>query len=347
MTRQGLLLAGTLALAVGATGAQAQDKVVNLKLSYWVPPSHLLTPGYKDWAAEVEKASNGTLKVTLYPSSQLGSGADHYDMVKRGIADFGLINPGYTPGRFPVFAAADLPFLISDSLKAAPALHRWYKKYAEKEMPDHYVCHVYSHEKATFHSKKEIRVPADMKGMKVRTANQTIAQFVTSMGGNSVQVPIMEAYQTLKSGITEAITVPWDGLTHPAFKFGEVTTYTLDVPLYVSNFTDGISRATYNSLSDAQKKVIDSVCTPEWSAKVYKYWYEDAVKREADVRKSDRKLTKLTPDELKLWREAAKPVYDQWADAVKKAGYDPAQVLKELQDELRKEGALFEGAIMF
>ena len=125
--------------------------------------------------------------------------------------------------------------------------------------------------------------------------------------------------------------MPWDGLTHPAFKFGEVTTYTLDMPLYVSNFTHGISRDTYNSLSDAQKKAIDSVCTPEWSRLVYKHWYEDGIKREDDVRKSDRKLTKLGPTELKLWREAAKPVYDAWADAVKKAGYDPAQVLKELQ----------------
>ena len=161
------------------------------------------------------------------------------------------------------------------------------------------------------------------------------------MGGNSVQVPIMEAFATLKSGITEAITVPWDGLTHPAFKFGEVTTFTLDVPLYVSNFTHGINRATYNSLSDAQKKAVDSVCTPEWSRLVYKYWYEDAVTRERDIRKSDRKLTKIGPDELKLWRDAAKPAYDSWAAAVKQAGYDPAQVLKELQDELKKEGALF------
>jgi TRAP-type C4-dicarboxylate transport system substrate-binding protein len=345
MRRQWVLIASVLALAISATAANAQDKVVNLKLSYWVPPSHLLTPGYKDWAEALDKASKGTIKVTLFPSSQLGSGLDHYDMVKRGVADFGLINPGYTPGRFPAFAAADLPFLITDSHKAAAATHRWYKKYAEKEMSDHYVCHVYSHEIATFHSKKEIKVPADVKGMKVRTANQTIANFVTSMGGNSVQVPIMEAYGTLKSGITEAITVPWDGLTHPAFKFGEVTTYTLDVPMYVSNFTHGINRATYDALSDAQKKAVDSVCTPEWSRLVYKHWYEDGIKRMDDVRKSDRKLTKLSPNELKLWREAAKPVYDAWADAVKKAGHDPAQVLKELQDELRKEGALFEGAV--
>jgi hypothetical protein len=47
---------------------------------------------------------------------------------------------------------------------------------------------------------------------------------------------------------------------------------------------------------------------------------------------------------MKLWRDAAKAVHEGWADAVKKAGYNPDQVLNELRDELRKEGALFEGA---
>jgi TRAP-type C4-dicarboxylate transport system substrate-binding protein len=341
MRLQKTLLAGVLALSAAATSAYAQEKQFNLKLSYWVPPSHFLTPGYKDWAAALEKASNGSIKVTLYPSSQLGSGADHYDMVKSGIADFGLINPGYTPGRFPIIATADLPFLVTDSLKGAAATHRWYKKYAEKEMPEHYVCHVFSHEPGSFHSKKEIKVPADVKGLKVRTANQTIATFVTSMGGNSVQVPIMEAADTLKRGITEAITVPWGGLTHPAFKFGEVTEYTLDIPLYVSNFTHGISRRTYDAMSSAQKKVIDDHCTPEWSSRIYKHWYADDHGRQQEIYKTNRKITKVGPAEVKLWREAAKPVFDQWAAAVKKAGYDPDVVLKELQDELKKADALF------
>src|SRR5690606_26292152 len=123
--------------------------------------------------------------------------------------------------------------------------------------------------------------------LKVRTANQTIATLVTSMGGNSVQVPIMEAAETLKRGITDAITVPWDGLTHPAFKFGEVTDYTLDIPLYVSNFTHGISRKTYDSMSDAQKKAVDSVCGPEWAARIYNNWHNDDTERRQAIRKSD------------------------------------------------------------
>ena len=148
------LVAGisVLALALTVSSAQAQDKKYTLKLSYWVPPSHLLTPGYKEWGAAVEKASNGSIKTVLFPSSQLGSGTDHYDMVKRGVADMGLINPGYTAGRFPIIAVSDLPFMNSNSYGAAKAITAWYKKYAPKEMADHYVCHAYTHEIASVHS---------------------------------------------------------------------------------------------------------------------------------------------------------------------------------------------------
>ncbi|HWM45285.1 MAG TPA: TRAP transporter substrate-binding protein [Xanthobacteraceae bacterium] len=337
-----LLALAAAALATGA--AHAQDKPVNLKLSYWVPPSHLLTPGYKEWAESVKKASNGTITVTLYPSSQLGSGADHYDMVKRGVADFALINPGYTPGRFPIIGVADLPFMLNNSYKAAPAVVRFYKKYAEKEMPELIVCHTLSHEPGTFISKKLIKVPADVKGLNVRTANQTIATLVTSMGGNSVQVPIMEAYETLKRGLTDAITGTWDSLTHPAFKFASVTEYTLDTKIYWSTLIHGISRKTYDGMSAAQKKVIDDHCTPEWSARIYKYWYDDQVKREDEIRKAGDKITKITkvgPEELALWRKAAEPTVNAWKESVKKIGADPDQIIEELKAELKKQDALF------
>lgn len=334
-----LLAAGALAVSLGT--ASAQDKKINIKLSYWVPPSHFLTPGYKEWGDELTKLTNGSITVTMFPSSQLGSGPDHYDMVKRGVADFGLINPGYTPGRFPVIAASDLPFLQSDSLRGAQALTRWYAKYAAKEMPDHKVCHVFTHEPGTFHTKKLVKVPADIKGMNIRTANQTIALYVTSMGGNSIQVPIMEAFETLKRGMADGLTVPWDGLIHPAFKFGTVTEYTLDAPLYVSTFTHGISKSLYDSMSDSQKKAVDSLCTPEWSAKVYRHWYNDDVARKAEIRKSDRKLTKITDAELGLWRKAAEPVEAAWKKAVTDAGYNADQVMSELKGELKKSDALY------
>jgi TRAP-type C4-dicarboxylate transport system substrate-binding protein len=278
-----VLAAAVIALASGA--AHAQDKKFNLKLSYWVPPSHLLTPGYKDWAASMEKASNGTIKVTLFPSSQLGAGGDHFDMVRRGVADIVLVNPGYTPGRFPVIGIVDLPFMTNSAYKAAPAIKRFYAKYAEKEMPDVIVCHTFSHEPGTVISKKPVKLPGDVKGMNIRSANQTMAAFMTSLGANSVQVPIMEAADTLRKGITDGLNGTYDSLTHPAFKFHTVTEYTLDTRMYLATLLHLINRKTYESMSAAQKKVIDDHCTPDWSRKVYQHWYDDQVQREDEIRK--------------------------------------------------------------
>ena len=343
MNHKMLLAAGALAVAIGAPGAQAAN--VNIKLSYWVPPTHLLTPGYKEWGASVEKASGGTITTTLYPTSQLGSGRDHYDMVKRGIAGFGLINPGYTPGRFPILGASDLPFTIKDSLAGAKALTRWYRKYAAKEMPDHYVCHVYTHDIATIHTvKKQIKVPSDAKGLNIRSANQTMSRFVTAVGGNPVQVPIMEAKDTLEKGITDGITVTIGGISmNSTFSFGSVVKYTLDIPLYVSTFTHGINKKMYDGMSAAQRKVIDDHCTPEWSAKTYKYWYDDDVADQADARANLKGHTwyKPTTAELELWKRAADPVVAQWRASVEKVGENPDQVMKEMKDELKKENALF------
>jgi TRAP-type C4-dicarboxylate transport system substrate-binding protein len=65
-------------------------------------------PALQAWAEDIDKASGGTIKSTLFPSEQLGKAMDHYDMARDGIADFTYVNPGYQPGRFPIIAAGEL-----------------------------------------------------------------------------------------------------------------------------------------------------------------------------------------------------------------------------------------------
>ena len=94
------LLVG-VALTALAGPAIAQDKVVQLKLSHWVPATHPLQKAMEEWGASVEKASGGTIKSTVYPAQQLGKAFDHYNMARDGIVEFAYVNPGYEPGRFP------------------------------------------------------------------------------------------------------------------------------------------------------------------------------------------------------------------------------------------------------
>ncbi len=139
------------ALVGGATPTSAQEKTFELKLSHWVPASHPLQKALEDWGAAVEKASGGTLHYKVYPAQQLGKAFDHYDMARDGIADLTYINPGYQPGRFPIIAAGELPFLISATEGGTRGLDEWYRKYAAKEMKDVKFCLAFIHAPSSFH----------------------------------------------------------------------------------------------------------------------------------------------------------------------------------------------------
>ena len=148
-----LLAALGLLVTLGLAPSQAQDKTFDLKFSSWVPPAHPLNPSLIAWGKDIEKDTNGTVKSTLFPSEQLGKAFDHYDMVRDGIADFGYINPGYQPGRFPVIAGAELPFLVANAKGGSAAVDAWYRKYWDKEMKDIHVCFAFVLDPGTFHSR--------------------------------------------------------------------------------------------------------------------------------------------------------------------------------------------------
>src|ERR1700720_4946983 len=167
-----------LLLAFSVTPALAQEKTVELKLSHWVPASHPLQKALEDWGAAVEKASGGTIKYKVYPAQQLGKAFDHYDMARDGIADITYVNPGYQPGRFPIAAAGQLPFVFSDGKKGTLALNEGYKKYAPTEMKDTKLCFAFIHDPGALHGKKKIVVPGDLSGVKVRPAQSTIGEMV-------------------------------------------------------------------------------------------------------------------------------------------------------------------------
>ena len=184
-----------LALASGLI--QAQDKSVQLKLATWLPPQHPLNPSLQAWLDDIKKASGGTIGGTLFPSEQLGKAFDHYDMAKDGIADLAYVNPGYQPGRFPVMAGASLPFLFANGKSGSAAIDAWYRQYATKEMKDVHFCMAFVHDPGTYHSRKKILVPEDVRGLKIRPSTSTIGQVNTMLGATNVQASAPESRDML------------------------------------------------------------------------------------------------------------------------------------------------------
>jgi len=334
----GCVYAAALLIA-GTTGALAQDKTFELKLSHWVPPSHPLQKALEDWGASVEKDSGGTIKYKVYPAQQLGKAFDHYDMARDGIADLTYINPGYQPGRFPIIGAGELPFLMTNAKGGTQALDAWYRKYAAQEMKDVKFCLAFVHDPGAFHSRsKKIVVPEDIKGMKIRPAHATMATFVTQLGGTNVQASAPEVRDILEKGVADAVTFPWGSV--PLFGIDKVTKYHLDMPLYVTTFAFVFNKDKYNQLSAAQKKVIDDHCTPEWALKVASPWADFEHAGIAKIKaEAGHEVYEPTPAQIAEWKKAAQPLEEKWAEGVKKTGADPAVVMKELEAQLSKEGA--------
>jgi TRAP-type C4-dicarboxylate transport system substrate-binding protein len=333
-SRTAVAVAAALA-ALACAPAVAQDKAVNLKMSSWVPAQHPLNPALQAWADDIKKASGGTITATLFPSEQLGKAFDHYDMARDGIADFAYVNPGYQPGRFPIMAGASLPFLFSNGKSGSAAIDAWYRQYAAKEMKDIKVCFAFVHDPGTFHARKKITLPTDINGMKIRPATSTIGQMVTLLGGTNVQASAPAARDALEKGVADAITFPWGSIL--LFGIDKVVKYHIDVPLYVTPFVWGMNKDKYNSMSTAQKKVIDDHCTSEWAEKVAASWadYEAAGKGKIAA-EAGHEVYKLTPEQLDAWRKAVAPVESTWADGVKKTGEDPKAVLDNLKASLVK-----------
>lgn len=334
-------LAFALAAGLGAsTGALADDQVVQLRLSHWVPPSHPLQPGLEAWAASIKEESKGSINITIFPSEQLGKAFDHYDMARDDIADITHVSPGYQPGRFAIIGGASLPFVFSNAKGGSAALDDWYRPYAATEMKDVHFCLAHLHDPGTFHSTKKIVVPADVKGLKVRPATGTIGSFVTSLGGTNVQASAPESRDILARGVADAITFPWGSII--LFGIDKVVKYHIDAPLYVTPFVLVMNQGKYDAMSPAQKKVIDDHCTSEWAQKLASPWVDfESAGRDKIKAMPGHEIVELTPEQAKLWHEAAEPLKKQWADQVRKTGQDPDKVWANLEASLKKYNAAY------
>ena len=326
------------ALAAFTLPASAQDKTFDLRFSSWVPPSHGMHPAIKEWGDSISKATNGTVKVTLYPAQQLGKADDHYDMARDGIAELTYIALGYQAGRLPMGEMVNLPFLMTNADGGSRAVDEWYRKYSPKEMPDVKMCLAFVHDPGALHAKKKITLPTEIRGMKIRSAHSTMADFITSLGGTNVRVSAPESRQALESGVADAITFPWESIY--LFGIDKVTKFHIDEKLYATGFAWIINPAKYDAMSPAQKKVMDDHCNGEWAYRVGKEWGDfEAAGRERMKADKSHTVTALSPAELAAWKKSAEPVTATWAAEVSKAGYDPNAVLNELKATLAKNKA--------
>ena len=218
------------------------------------------------------------------------------------------INPGYQPGRFPIISAGEIPFLIGEVHGGIRAVDQWYRKYAKTEMKDVKYCFSFILDPTTWHSKtKKIMVPGDIKGMKIRPSQATIAAWVTQLGGTNVQASATEVRDVMDKGVAEAVMFPWGSV--PLLGVDKVTKYHMDASIATTTFQWLINQKTYDGMSAAQKKVIDDHCTTDWASKFADPWGDFEHAGLAKVKAMpDHEVYPITDDQLTLWKKSADPL---------------------------------------
>ncbi|MGP0090036.1 MAG: TRAP transporter substrate-binding protein DctP [Xanthobacteraceae bacterium] len=327
------LKAIAIVLAVFSSSAGGQERPYELKLSHWLAQAHPFHAAIQGWLASVVTASEGTLSGTVYPAAQLGKPVDHYALVRDGAVDLAYVNPGFDRDKFPLFSAGELPFLVEDPEHGSRAFDLWYRRFADVEMQEVKYCFAFVFGLGSLHSKRMISDPSDLKGMTVRSANATLARYMTNFGAIDVRARADDLRNLVASEKAEAITLPWSALF--VFKLDTLLPYHLDVPLYVTPFALLMNRASYDALSVQQRRAIDGHCAPEWAERITRPFAADQRAGLARIR-SDRAHFIAAPagPQLQPWQSGA---YDAHAEWVARAGGGQAETsLNDLKSIVRQ-----------
>ena len=122
MTRN-ILGAALFAAATAMTPLAAAAEEVTLRLHQFLPPPATVPKLIlKPWAAEVEAASGGRIKIEHFDAMSLGGTPPGLmDQAADGVADMVMTVVGYTPGRFPKTEVFELPFMMTDPIATSKA----------------------------------------------------------------------------------------------------------------------------------------------------------------------------------------------------------------------------------
>ncbi len=328
-----------VAVSLTSSGANAAD--VTLKFAHWVPPVHPLHKAFVAWGKSVSEASGGSIKMQYFPASQLGKASDHYDMAKDGIADVTWINPGFNPGRWPITALPEHAFILKNARGASKGLSRWYAAYAEREMKEIKYCLMHTMiPQAIYSTKEPIRVPADVKGIKMRPSNSTQAKVFKAAGATTVFFPFPKIRDNFDRGIATAST----GVPGALIAFGghKATRHVTDAPVFGAVWLFVMNRDAYGKMDATQKSAIDANCNAEAALKIadpVATFDENGNKR---LREMGKNYVKLTASEIAQWKELSDAALEDWKAAVKKRGFDGDEILTSLKARLKEEDSLVE-----
>ena len=231
----------TFALA-GSAVAQTQW---DLPTGY--PANNFHTENVRQFAADIGRATNGKLRITVHPNASLFKAPEIKRAVQGGQAQAGEVLLSNFSNESAIFGADALPFL-ADSYDAAMKLYRAQRPLLESRLAGQGMLLLYSvpWPPQGLYVKKPLASAADLSGVKWRAYNPATARIAELVGAQPVTVQAADLPQAMAAGVVESYMS--SGSTGADSKTYEHIKYFYDVQAWLPKNAVIVNRAAFDAL---------------------------------------------------------------------------------------------------
>ena len=302
--------------ATSGNEPSASGDTVELSLGHIYSANHNEALALQELADNLDAASGGRIKLTIYPSSQLGSEREMAEMVSLGTLDMGLSDgPTWSNAlNIPEMAVFGLPFLYSD-IDGEAACYDTIIDSAAGFMEGSGVMPLFcttASLRGTLLATKPINTLADISGIKIRVPEITMyVDTWKNMGANATTTSWSEAYTSISSGVVDGCEA--DPSTLVDANLQEVAKYYSETNHMGTVHIVSINQAKWDSIPEDLQQIIREECAKISASQVESRKVADA---EAVQKMVDAGVVvnQVSAEERQKMIEAQQPLYDQYAE---------------------------------
>ena len=314
--------------------AGAVEAATSLTYSIFFPPSHGQAKAGEAWAKEIEKRTQGQVKITILAGGSLTPADQVYDGVLKGISDLGMSCFAYTRGRFPVMEVLDLPIGYPNGRVATAVANEYFRIFNPQELKGVKVLYLHAHGPGLLHTNRPVATLDQLKGMKIRSTGLS-AKVVSSLGAVPVAMPQGSTYESLQKGVVEGTFGPIEVLK--GWKQAEVVKSTTDCPEigYTTAMFVVMNLKKWNALPKHIQKVFEDV-SGQWIDVHGKAWDDLDQEGRRYTLSLGNKIIPLSKQEGARWKKAVRPMLNEYIKTTTAKGLPGQKAVAETERLIKK-----------
>lgn len=267
------------------------------------------TLGDLDFAKRVSEKTNGRIKIDVYHGAQLGDEKTVIEQIQLGAIDFARVNVQPMGEFSKKIGVLNLPYLFDNENHLWKVLNgaigqELLDSLAGSKMVG--LTFYDSGSRSFYNSKREAKVPADLKGLKIRVQQSALmVDLVNALGASATPMAYGEVYNGLKTGVIEGAENNWPSYFstshYEVAKFITLDHHTRSPEVVIA------SQALWDKLDAEDRQVIVEAAkaSTETQRQAWKAFEKTSIDK---VKAAGNTITEVT--DLKAWQDAVAPLYD-------------------------------------